>query len=208
MNAETHLLPDQTTRVVRVRAAVANLFPGAFERMPYTARVFAENVVRKSDPADRAAALQQIVKGRADADFPFYPARVVLQDLLGTPALVDLAGLRDAVADAGGDPRSVNPVVPTQLVVDHSLNVDVDGMAPDAMARNMEIEQRKNAERFEFLAWAKRAFQNVDVVMPGNGILHQINLERMSPVVQVRDGVAFVDTLVGTDSHTTMINAL
>jgi iron-sulfur-dependent 2-methylisocitrate dehydratase len=208
MSAETQLLPDQTTHVVRVRTAVEKLFPGAFDRMPYTARVFAENVVRKSDPADWAAALQQIVEGRSDADFPFFPARVVLQDLLGTPALVDLAGLRDAVAEAGGDPRRVNPVVPTQLVVDHSLNVELGGMHADAMAQNMAIEQRKNAERFEFLAWARRAFENVDVVMPGNGILHQINLERMSPVVQLQRGIAFPDTLVGTDSHTTMINAL
>ena len=124
------------------------------------------------------------------------------------PALVDLAGLRDAVAEAGGDPTKVNPAVPTQLVVDHSLNVDVGGMDIDALGQNMSIEQRKNAERFEFLAWAQRAFDNVGVVMPGNGILHQINLEKFSPVVQVQDGVAFVDTLVGTDSHTTMINAL
>jgi len=205
---ETTLLPDQAVGAVRVRAAVEKLFPHSFDRMPYTARVFAENVVRKSDPAAWPDALRQIVEGRSDMDFPFYPARVVLQDLLGTPALVDLAGLRDAVAEAGGDPTRVNPVVPTQLVVDHSLNVEVGGMHADAMAQNMAIEQRKNAERFEFLAWARRAFENVDVVMPGNGILHQINLERMSPVVQVRDGIAFPDTLVGTDSHTTMINAL
>jgi aconitate hydratase len=208
MHLDLAPLPGQQSRIVRVRDAVEKLFPGAFDRMPYTARVFAENIVRKSEPAAWGLALEQVVHGRADADFPFYPARVVLQDLLGTPALVDLAGLRDAVAEAGGDPRRVNPAVPTQLVVDHSLNVDVGGMEPDAMERNMAIEQRKNAERFEFLAWAKRAFENVDIVMPGNGILHQINLERMSPVVQVKDGIAFADTLVGTDSHTTMINAL
>ena len=208
MQAETSVLPDQIHRVMRVRAAVEKLFPGAFDRLPYTARVFAENIVRKTEPASWPETLGQIVEGRSDVDFPFFPARVVLQDLLGTPALVDLAGLRDAVAEAGGDPRQVNPVVPTQLVVDHSLNVEVGGMHADAMAQNMAIEQRKNAERFEFLAWARRAFENVDVVMPGNGILHQINLERMSPVVQVKDGLAFPDTLVGTDSHTTMINAL
>jgi len=195
-------------RMVPVRATVEAFAPGAFERMPLTSRVFAENLVRRCDPAQLNDFLRQVVLGRSDADFPFYPARVVLQDLLGTPALVDLAGLREAVADAGGDPMQVNPVVPTQLVVDHSLNVDVGGMVEDALARNMEVEQRKNAERFAFLAWAKRAFRNVDIVMPGNGILHQINLERLSPVVQVKDGVAFADTLVGTDSHTTMINAL
>jgi aconitate hydratase len=194
--------------MVPVRATVEAIAPGAFERMPLTSRVFAENLVRRCDPAQLNDFLGQVVLGRSDADFPFYPARVVLQDLLGTPALVDLAGLREAVAEAGGDPMQVNPVVPTQLVVDHSLNVDVGGMVEDALARNMEVEQRKNSERFAFLAWAKRAFRNVDIVMPGNGILHQINLERLSPVVQVKDGVAFADTLVGTDSHTTMINAL
>ena len=208
MTSPTLALSGLPHHVVDVRAVVENRHPGAFDRMPYTARVLAENVVRKSDPAGLDTALAQVVLGRADADFPFFPARVVLKDLLGTPALVDLAGLRDAVAEAGGDARRVNPSVPTQLVVDHSLNVEVGGMAADAMSRNMAIEQRKNAERFEFLAWARRAFENLDVVMPGNGILHQINLERLSPVVQVRNGIAFADTLVGTDSHTTMIDAL
>jgi iron-sulfur-dependent 2-methylisocitrate dehydratase len=201
-------LPGHEILVAPVRAALEAFAPGAFERLPLTSRVFAENLVRRSDPAHLNGYLEQIVSRRNDADFPFFPARVVLQDLLGTPALVDLAGLREAVAESGGDPTSVNPVVPTQLVVDHSLNVDVDGMSADALTQNMAIEQRKNAQRFEFLAWAKRAFRNVDVLMPGSGILHQINLERMSPVVQVKDGIAFADTLVGTDSHTTMINAL
>ncbi|HEU0199834.1 MAG TPA: aconitate hydratase AcnA [Burkholderiaceae bacterium] len=208
MTQTTEALPGHDCRFVAARDAVEALVPGAFDRLPYTSRVFAENLVRKTKSDELAQGLEQVVHGRADADFAFSPARVVLQDLLGTPALVDLAGLRDAVAESGGDPARVNPVVPTQLVVDHSLNVEVGGMVGDAMRRNMEIEQRKNAERFEFLAWARRAFRNVDIVMPGNGILHQINLERLSPVVQVKDGVAFVDTLVGTDSHTTMINAL
>jgi 2-methylcitrate dehydratase (2-methyl-trans-aconitate forming) len=116
--------------------------------------------------------------------------------------------MRDAIGEAGGDPSTINPVVPTQLVVDHSLNVEVAGSDPEAMAKNMAIEQQKNAERFEFLAWCKQAFSNVDVLMPGNGILHQVNIEYLSPVIQVKDGVAFPDTLVGTDSHTTMINAI
>ena len=208
MNQTTLELPGLTQRAIDVRGTIERLWPGAFDRMPYTARVFAENIVRKFVSSEATAWLEQVVFGRSDADFPFFPARVVLQDLLGTPALVDLAGLRDAVAEAGGDPRRVNPSVPTQLVVDHSLNVEVGGMESDAMVRNMAIEQRKNAERFEFLRWARRAFENVEIVMPGNGILHQINLERMSPVVQVQEGLAFVDTLVGTDSHTTMIDAL
>lgn len=201
-------LPEHNCSIVDVRRVVEKMFPTTFDRMPFTARVFAENVIRKTTPDSWQVALTQVVHGRADADFSFHPARVVLQDLLGTPALVDLAGLRDAVAESGADPRSVNPVVPTQLVVDHSLNVEVGGMDAHAMSKNMAIEQHKNAERFEFLDWARRAFSNVDIVMPGNGILHQINLERMSPVVHVADGVAFVDSLVGTDSHTTMIDAL
>jgi 2-methylcitrate dehydratase (2-methyl-trans-aconitate forming) len=201
-------LADHDCQIVDVRAHVAQFGAGSFERMPYTARVFAENLVRGCDSALLPIALEQVVLGRHDRDFPFYPARVVLQDLLGTPALVDLAGLRDAIAESGGDASRVNPVISTQLVVDHSLNVDVDGMNTDAMSRNMSIEQRRNAERFEFLAWARRAFHNVEIVMPGNGILHQINLERLSPVVVMKDGMAFADTLVGTDSHTTMINAL
>lgn len=208
MNNPLQVSTAHKVQITDVRSAVQSRFPGAFEKMPFTARVFAENVVRRCSGEVLESALAQVVQGKGDADFPFYPARVVLQDLLGTPALVDLAGLREAVAGSGGDPSTVNPVVPTLLVVDHSLNVEVGGMVPNAMAENMAIEQRKNAERFEFLAWAKKAFKNVDIVMPGNGILHQINLERMSPVVQVVDGHAFVDTLVGTDSHTTMIDAL
>ncbi len=208
MQTATKVPDAHKVQMTDVRAAVEIRYPGAFDTLPFTARVFAENVVRRCSGEVLETALAQVVQGKGDADFPFYPARVVLQDLLGTPALVDLAGLREAVADSGGDPSSVNPVVPTLLVVDHSLNVEVGGMVPNAMTENMAIEQRKNAERFEFLSWAKQAFKNVDIVMPGNGILHQINLERMSPVVQVVDGHAFVDTLVGTDSHTTMIDAL
>jgi iron-sulfur-dependent 2-methylisocitrate dehydratase len=201
-------LADHDCQIVDVQAHVAQFGADSFERMPYAARVFAENLVRCCDSALLPIALEQVVLGRHDTDFPFYPSRVVLQDLLGTPALVDLAGLRDTIAESGGDASRVNPVIPTQLVVDHSLNVDVDGMNTDAMSRNMDIEQRRNAERFEFLAWARRAFHNVEIVMPGNGILHQINLERLSPVVVLKDGIASADTLVGTDSHTTMINAL
>ncbi|MBS1228120.1 MAG: Fe/S-dependent 2-methylisocitrate dehydratase AcnD [Proteobacteria bacterium] len=208
MNPPLKPLPGQACRFVATRDYVENLMPGVFDRLPFARRVFAENLIRRSPAGLLAQTLDQVLNGKSDIDFPFYPARVVLQDLLGTPALVDLAGLRDAVAEGGGDPARVNPAVPTQLVVDHSLNVDVGGTVSDALSQNMAIEQRKNVERFEFLAWAQRAFSNVGVVMPGNGILHQINIEKLSPVVQVHDGIAFVDTLVGTDSHTTMINAL
>jgi 2-methylcitrate dehydratase (2-methyl-trans-aconitate forming) len=201
-------LPSQTVDFVSVRDAKDAIDAAQFAKMPYSVRVFAENIVRKQPPAEAVAYLQALAERRHDVDFPYYPARVVLQDLLGTPALVDLAGMRDAVAEAGGDPTTINPVVPTHLVVDHSLNVEVAGTDPDAMAKNMAIEKNKNAERFEFLAWCKQAFSNLDVLMPGNGILHQVNIEHLSPVIQVKDGVAFPDTLVGTDSHTTMINAL
>ncbi|HWZ48060.1 MAG TPA: aconitase family protein, partial [Herbaspirillum sp.] len=201
-------LPSQSIDFVSIIDALPLADAAQFLRMPYCVRVFAENIIRKQ-PADVAAPyLQALIARRHDVDFPYYPARVVLQDLLGTPALVDLAGMRDAIAEAGGDPSTINPVVPTHLVVDHSLNVEVAGTDAEAMRKNMAIEASKNAERFEFLAWCKHAFSNLDVLMPGNGILHQINLEHLSPVIQVQDGVAFPDTLVGTDSHTTMINAL
>ena len=204
----TKSFSGRNLRLTAMREIVEELVPHAFELMPLTCRILAENLVRRADPVRLHEFLAQVVHRRNDTDFPFFPARVVLQDLLGTPVLVDLAGLREALATKGIDPSCVNPVVPTQLVVDHSLNVDVGGTVPDAMQRNMDIEQRKNSERFEFLTWAKQAFRNLEIVMPGNGIVHQINLERLSPVVQINGDIAFPDTLVGTDSHTTMINAL
>ncbi len=133
---------------------------------------------------------------------------MVCHDILGQTALVDLAGLRDAIAEKGGDPSQVNPVVPTQLIVDHSLAVEYDGSDPDAFEKNRAVEDRRNEDRFHFIEWTKTSFKNVDVIPAGNGIMHQINLEKMSPVVQARDGVAFPDTCVGTDSHTPHIDAL
>ena len=202
------VLPGSSAKMIAIKKSVDALQPGRYDRLPLACRLFAENVLRRCPPEQQAAALAQIVEQRSDADFPFCPARVVLQDILGGTALVDLAGLRDAVAEAGGDPRKINPVVPAQLVIDHSLNVEFAGTDADALSKNMAIEARRNAERFEFMAWAQKAFDNVNVVMQGNGILHQINLEKFSPVVQLENGVAFPDTLVGTDSHTPMINAL
>ncbi|SOB87672.1 aconitate hydratase [Sphingomonas guangdongensis] len=190
------------------RTAVEAIRSGAYDTLPYVSRVLAEQLVRRCDPALLPAALEQIVERRQDLDFPWYPARVVCHDILGQTALVDLAGLRDAIAAEGGDPAKVNPVVPTQLIVDHSLAVEHGGFDPDAIARNREIEDRRNADRFHFIEWTKRAFDNVDVVPAGNGIMHQINLEKMSPVIQVQDGVAFPDTCVGTDSHTPHVDAL
>ena len=209
MNTEYRTaLPGTTLDFFDMRAAVDAIEAGAFDKLPYTSRVLAENLVRRCDPATLTDSLKQFIERRQDLDFPWFPARVVCHDILGQTALVDLAGLRDAIAEQGGDPALVNPVVPTQLVVDHSLAVEAGGFDPDAFAKNRAIEDRRNEDRFHFIDWTKKAFKNVDVIPPGNGILHQINLERMSPVVQVKDGVAFPDTLVGTDSHTPMVDAL
>lgn len=201
-------LPNSQLDFFDTREAVNNIKPGAYEKLPFTSRVFAENLVRKCEPARLKDSLVQIIERRRDLDFPWFPARVVCHDILGQTALVDLAGLRDAISAKGGDPAQVNPVVPTQLVVDHSLAVEHGGFDKDAFAKNRAIEDRRNEDRFHFINWTKTAFKNVDVIPQGNGILHQINLERMSPVIQARDGVAFPDTLVGTDSHTPMVDAL
>ncbi|SPY07423.1 Fe/S-dependent 2-methylisocitrate dehydratase AcnD [Oligella urethralis] len=194
------------------RAAVEAIRPGAYDKLPYSSRVLAENLVRKADGQTDQETLNtwltQLTDRKREVDFPWFPARVVCHDILGQTALVDLAGLRDAIADKGGDPAKINPVVPTQLIVDHSLAVEYGGYDPDAFEKNRAIEDRRNDDRFHFINWSKTAFENVDVIPPGNGILHQINLEHMSPVIEVRDGVAFPDTLVGTDSHTPMVDAL
>jgi len=190
------------------REAVDAIRPGAYDTLSYTARVHAENLVRRCDPSTLTASLTQLVERRRDLDFPWFPARVVCHDILGQTALVDLAGLRDAIAEQGGDPAQVNPVVPVQLIVDHSLAVECGGFDPQAFEKNRAVEDRRNEDRFHFIEWTKRAFKNVDVIPPGNGIMHQINLEKMSPVVYVQDGVAFPDTCVGTDSHTPHVDAL
>ncbi len=189
-------------------AAVDSLQPGAWATLPYTSRVHAENLVRRADPAQLNAYLLQLIERKQELDFPWFPARVVCHDILGQTALVDLAGLRDAIAAQGGDPAKVNPVVPTQLIVDHSLAVEHGGFEKDAFSKNRAIEDRRNDDRFHFINWTKKAFKNVDVIPPGNGIMHQINLERMSPVIHAKDGVAYPDTLVGTDSHTPHVDAL
>ncbi|MCA1773410.1 MAG: Fe/S-dependent 2-methylisocitrate dehydratase AcnD [Halomonas sp.] len=188
--------------------AVEDIQTGAYATLPFTSRVLAEQLVRRCDPAQLTDALKQLIERKRDLDFPWYPARVVCHDILGQTALVDLAGLRDAIADKGGDPAKVNPVVPTQLIVDHSLAVEHAGFEKDAFEKNRQVEDRRNDDRFHFINWTKVAFENVDVIPPGNGIMHQINLEKMSPVVQVQQGVAFPDTCVGTDSHTPMTDAL
>ncbi|MGB8925285.1 MAG: Fe/S-dependent 2-methylisocitrate dehydratase AcnD [Pseudomonas sp.] len=201
-------LPGSSLDYFDVRAAVEAIQPGSYDTLPYTSRVLAENLVRRCDPATLTDSLKQLIERKRDLDFPWFPARVVCHDILGQTALVDLAGLRDAIALQGGDPAQVNPVVPTQLIVDHSLAVEAGGFDKQAFEKNRAIEDRRNEDRFHFINWTKKAFKNVDVIPPGNGIMHQINLEKMSPVIQVRDGVAFPDTCVGTDSHTPHVDAL
>ncbi len=201
-------LPGTDLDFFDARAAVEAIKPGAYDGLPYTSRVLAENLVRRCDPATLDASLGQLIERKRDLDFPWFPARVVCHDILGQTALVDLAGLRDAIADKGGDPAQVNPVVPVQLIVDHSLAVECGGFDPQAFDKNRAIEDRRNEDRFHFINWTKKAFKNVDVIQPGNGIMHQINLEKMSPVIHNDRGVAYPDTCVGTDSHTPHVDAL
>ncbi|MFK3990000.1 Fe/S-dependent 2-methylisocitrate dehydratase AcnD [Psychrobacter sp. NPDC064578] len=206
-------LPDTDLYYFDTRAAIEDIEAGAYDKLPFCSKVLCENLVRRCPPEELTAALKQHIEGKQDLDFPWYPARVVCHDILGQTAFVDLAGLRDAIAEQGGDPSKVNPIVPTQLIVDHSLAVEHAGFEVDAFEKNRAIEERRNDDRFHFINWCEYAFDNVNVVPPGNGIMHQINLEKMSPVVQVvqnkaGEKVAFADTLVGTDSHTPMVDAL
>ncbi|WP_028471051.1 Fe/S-dependent 2-methylisocitrate dehydratase AcnD [Neptunomonas japonica] len=201
-------LPGTDLDYFDTREAIEAIQPGSYAKLPYTSRVLAEQLVRRCEPETLTDSLKQLIEFKRELDFPWYPARVVCHDILGQTALVDLAGLRDAIADQGGDPSKVNPVVPTQLIVDHSLAVEAPGFDPDAFDKNRAIEDRRNDDRFHFIEWCKTAFDNVDVIPAGNGIMHQINLEKMSPVIQARDGVAYPDTCVGTDSHTPHVDAL
>ena len=207
-NPHRRPLPNTPFDYIDTPSAVNALQTNAWEHLPYTSKILAEQLVRRCEPATLNACLQQLIQRKRDLDFPWYPARVVCHDILGQTALVDLAGLRDAIAKAGGDPTQINPLVPTQLIVDHSLAVECGGDDPHAFQKNRDIEERRNEDRFHFINWCKTAFENVDVIPAGNGIMHQINLEKMSPVIQVRNGIAFPDTCVGTDSHTPHTDAL
>ncbi len=189
---------------------------GALDRFPSCLKVLLENLLRNvdgfsvtADDVKRLAAWNP--KAPAPVELPFKPARVILQDFTGVPCLVDLAALRSALARAGGDPLKVNPLVPCDLVIDHSVQVDAYG-SPEALATNIQMEFERNRERYEFLKWGAKAFRNFRVVPPGTGIVHQVNLEYLASVVMTSrvggETVAFPDTLVGTDSHTTMINGL
>ncbi len=202
------VLPVTALKYFDARQAVNDIQAGAYDRLPYTSRILAENLVRRCEPHTLVDSLKQLIERKRDLDFPWYPARVVCHDILGQTALVDLAGLRDAIAQQGGDPSKVNPVVETQLIVDHSLAVEHAGFEADAFEKNRAIEDRRNEDRFHFIEWCKTAFENVSVIPAGNGIMHQINLEKMSPVIQVKNGLAFPDTCVGTDSHTPHVDSL
>jgi aconitate hydratase len=182
---------------------------GAVDRLPHTVKILLENLLRRAGSRDVS---DEDVKALASwpepsAAIAFMPGRVLMQDFTGVPAVVDLAALRSAVARAGGDPGSVNPLVPVDLVIDHSVQVDLF-RTQEAYERNIDFEYERNGERYQLLRWAQQAFDGVRVVPPGAGICHQVNLEHLGRVVAIRDGVASPDTLVGTDSHTTMINGL
>jgi aconitate hydratase len=176
-------------------------------RLPYTLRILLENVLRNGSEDEGEAVAGWVAEAEPSREISFHPARVLLQDFTGVPAVVDLAAMRDAMRAQGGDPKAINPQIPAELVIDHSVQVD-EFATRLAIERNVELEFERNRERYAFLRWGQGAFDNFRVVPPNTGIVHQINLEYLARVVEVRDGVAFPDTLVGTDSHTTMVNGL
>ncbi len=176
-------------------------------RLPYTLRILLENVLRNGSEAEIEAVAGWVATDEPSREISFTPARVLLQDFTGVPCVVDLAAMRDAMRDQGGDPEKINPLIPVELVIDHSVQVD-EFASRLAIGRNVELEFARNRERYAFLRWGQTAFDNFAVVPPNTGICHQVNLEYLARVVESRDGVAFPDTLVGTDSHTTMINGL
>ena len=176
-------------------------------RLPYTLRILLENVLRNGDEADVEAVAGWVATEEPSREISFAPARVLLQDFTGVPAVVDLAAMRNAMADLGGEPERINPLIPVELVIDHSVQVD-EFSSRLAFSRNVELEFERNLERYAFLRWGQTAFDGFKVVPPGTGIVHQVNLEYLARVVEERDGAAYPDTLVGTDSHTTMVNGL
>jgi aconitate hydratase len=176
-------------------------------RLPYTLRILLENVLRNGTEAEVAAVAGWVADAEPSQEISFAPARVLLQDFTGVPCVVDLAAMRDAMRDQNGEPAKINPLIPVELVIDHSVQVD-EFASRLAISRNVELEFERNKERYAFLRWGQSAFDNFKVVPPNTGIVHQVNLEYLARVVESRDGMAFPDTLVGTDSHTTMINGL
>src|SRR3954469_18785249 len=180
---------------------------GDAKRLPYTLRVLLENVLRSGDEASVRAVASWDPHAEPAHEIAFFPSRVLLQDFTGVPAVVDLAAMRSAIVDLGGDPALINPLIPAELVIDHSVQVDLFGSRL-AFGRNVELEVERNRERYAFLRWGQSSLRDFKVVPPGTGICHQVNLEYLARVVESRDGVAFPDTLVGLDSHTTMVNGL
>ena len=195
---------DRSYEIYRLDALQASY---DIARLPYTLRVLLENVLRNGDESDVEAVARWDAKAAPSREISFAPSRVLLQDLTGVPAVVDLAAMRNAMADLGGDPAKINPLIPAELVIDHSVQVDAFA-SRGAFNRNVELEFERNHERYLFLRWGQESFSGFKVVPPGTGICHQVNLEYLARVVEDRDGIAFPDTLVGTDSHTTMVNGL
>src|SRR5438067_6513792 len=179
----------------------------AAARLPYTLRILLENVLRHGSEEGAAAVADWVADAEPSREIASFPGPVLLQDFTGVPCVVDLAAMRDAMRDQGGDPKAINPLIPVELVIDHSVQVD-EFASRLAIGRNVELEFERNHERYAFLRWGQGAFDNFLVVPPNTGIVHQVNLEYLARVVEVRDGVAFPDTLVGTDSHTTMVNGV
>src|SRR3954451_21921782 len=182
------------------------------DRLPYSLKVLLENLLRTEDGANITADHIRALaawdpQAEPDTEIQFTPARVIMQDFTGVPCIVDLATMREAVAELGGGPAGVNPLAPAELVLDHSVITDVFGRS-DAFERNVELEYQRNGERYQFLRWGQTAFDDFKVVPPGTGIVHQVNIEHLARVVFERDGIAYPDTCVGTDSHTTMVNCL
>ncbi|MFQ6170624.1 aconitate hydratase AcnA [Oryzobacter sp. R7] len=197
---------DQSYEIYRLASVEGS------ETLPYSLKVLLENLLRTEDGANITADHIRALGGwdenaEPDTEIQFTPARVIMQDFTGVPCVVDLATMREAVAELGGDPAQINPLAPAELVIDHSVIIDVFGRA-DAFERNVEIEYQRNEERYKFLRWGQTAFDDFKVVPPGTGIVHQVNIEHLARTVMVRDGVAYPDTCVGTDSHTTMVNGL
>src|SRR4051794_10948554 len=182
------------------------------DRLPYSLKILLENLLRTEDGANITADHIRALAGwdpqaEPDTEIQFTPARVVMQDFTGVPCVVDLATMREAVAELGGDPTKVNPLAPAELVIDHSVIADLFG-TPDSFVRNVELEYGRNQERYQFLRWGQTAFNEFKVVPPGTGIVHQVNIEYLARGVMARGGQAYPDTVVGTDSHTTMVNGL
>jgi aconitate hydratase len=201
---DTLRVGDQTYSIYRLDALQATW---DVARLPYTLRILLENVLRNGSETEVEAVAGWVAADEPSREISFMPARVLLQDFTGVPCVVDLAAMRDAMREQGGDPAKINPLIPVELVIDHSVQVD-EFATRLAIERNVELEFARNRERYAFLRWGQSAFDNFKAVPPNTGICHQVNLEYLSRVVESRDGVAFPDTLVGTDSHTTMVNGL